>query len=202
LFFAGLSACSVLKTPVRPLAYDFGPGPVAPVAATRMAPLPTLAVADVEAPSFLDTSAMLYRLAYSETQQLSAYTQARWSMAPAQLMRQRLRDQLGQRRTVLNPAQGAAARVPVMVLRVELEEFSQLFESPKQSSGLLRVRATLGQAGSVGEKLLAQRSFVVTRPAASADAAGGVRALTAAADAAIQEIDAWVQQVEAGGAER
>ena len=89
-----------------------------------------------------------------------------------------------------------------MVLRVELEEFSQLFESPNQSSGLLRVRATLGQAGTVGEKLLAQRSFVVTRPAASADAAGGVRALTAAADAAIGEIDAWVQQVEAAGTER
>jgi cholesterol transport system auxiliary component len=32
------------------------------------------------------------------------------------------------------------------------------------------------------------------RPASSADAAGGVRALAAATDAAIVEIDQWVQQ--------
>jgi cholesterol transport system auxiliary component len=38
----------------------------------------------------------------------------------------------------------------------------------------------------------------VQRPSASADAAGGVKALTAAADVAIGEIETWVQQMQVG----
>ena len=45
-----------------------------------------------------------------------------------------------------------------------------------------------------GEKLISQRSVVVQRPAPSSDAVGGVRALTAATDGAIEEIDQWLQQ--------
>jgi len=58
------------------------------------------------------------------------------------------------------------------------------------------VRATLGQGGEGVERLLAQRSFVVQRPATSADAPGGVRALTQATDALIEEMEVWLQQVE------
>jgi len=41
---------------------------------------------------------------------------------------------------------------------------------------------------------VAQRSFDVQRPAPTADAAGGVRALSAASEAAAQEIAAWLRQ--------
>jgi cholesterol transport system auxiliary component len=121
-------------------------------------------------------------------------------MTPAQLLRQRLHDQLGQRRAVLNAAQGVVADKPAMVLHLELDEFSQLFETAQQSSGLVRLRATLGQGGQGSQRLVAQRSFIVQRPAATADAAGGVRALTEASDAVIAEIAQWLQQVEAAGA--
>ncbi len=57
------------------------------------------------------------------------------------------------------------------------------------------MRATLIDVTPAGEKLLAQRNVIVQRPAPSADAPGGVRALTAATDAAIEEIDQWLQQV-------
>lgn len=199
IFFSILTACSTFQRPPRALVYDFGPGTLAPLAANRLAPLPALALADVETTTALESASVLYRLAYSDSQQLRPYAQARWSMPPAQLLRQRLREQLGQRRAVLSPTQGVAASPPLMTLHVELEEFSQLFETADQSSGLLRLRATLGQAGARAgsEELVAQRSFVVQRPATGADAAGGVRALTAAADAAIQEIDLWVEQTQA-----
>jgi cholesterol transport system auxiliary component len=62
----------------------------------------------------------------------------------------------------------------------------------------VRLHATLAQTSGGAETLLAQRSFVVQRPSASADAAGGVKALTAAADAAIGEMEVWVQQMQAG----
>jgi cholesterol transport system auxiliary component len=83
---------------------------------------------------------------------------------------------------------------PPPILRVELEEFSQVFASPTDSQGVLRLRCTLLQNTAGGERLVAQRSFNVQRPAPTADAAGGVRALGAATDAAAQEIAAWLRQ--------
>ncbi|WP_371816929.1 ABC-type transport auxiliary lipoprotein family protein [Rhodoferax sp. AJA081-3] len=194
-----MGGCTALQPKPRATVYDFGPGPVATVASTRMAPLPTLVLADTEASAALDSTAVLYRLAYSDAQQLRPYALARWSMTPAQLLRQRLREQLGQRRAVLNAAQGVVADKPAMVLHLELDEFSQLFETAQQSSGLVRLRATLGQGGQGSQRLVAQRSFIVQRPAASADAEGGVRALAAATDAVIAEIAQWLQQVEGAG---
>jgi cholesterol transport system auxiliary component len=191
-----MTACAPLQPPPRATVYDFGPGPLAPEPTTRQAPLAPLVLAEVEASAALDSTAVLYRLAYSDTQQLRPYAQARWSMAPAQLLRQRLREQLGLRRAVLNAAQGMVVPATALTLHLELEEFSQLFETPERSAALLRLRATLGQSGNGSERLVAQRSFVVQRPAGTADAAGGVRALTAATDATIGEVVQWLEQVE------
>ena len=80
-------------------------------------------------------------------------------------------------------------------LRLELEEFSQLFETADKSTGLLRLRATVLRRSTGGETLLAQRSFIVQQNAPTADASGGVRALTAATDQAIAEIETWLAQV-------
>jgi cholesterol transport system auxiliary component len=185
-----LAGCSSLPTaPVRPAVYDFGPGAqVAP--ATARPALSPIVLQEVEAPPALDSAAVLYRLAYSDVQQLRPYSQARWSMPPAQLVRQRLREALSLKRAVVNPGESS---VP-LALRVELQEFSQLFDTAQNSSGLVRLRATLIEAKGGADRLVAQQVFVVQRPAASADAPGGVRALMAATDAAIEDIGAWLQQ--------
>ena len=196
LMTLGLAACAPLQPQPRAVVYDFGPGAIVEVPSNRMAPLPALVLAEVESSAALDSTAVLYRLGYSDAQQLRPYAQARWSMAPAQLVRQRLREQLGQRRAVLQAAQGLVAVKPAMTLHLELDEFSHWFETPERSSGLVRMRVTLAQAEGGVERLLAQRSFVVQRAASSADAAGGVRALTAATDALILEMEQWLGQVE------
>ena len=192
----GLGGCAPLQPQPRATVYDFGPGAVSVAPANRMAARPALVLSDVEASAALDSTAVLYRLAYSDAQQLRPYAHARWSMSPSQLLRQRLREQLALHRPVLNAAQGVVVGKPAMNLHLDLDEFSQLFDSAQHSNGLVRVRATLGQGGEGVERLLAQRSFVVQRPAASADAPGGVRALTQATDALIEEIELWLQQVE------
>jgi cholesterol transport system auxiliary component len=141
------------------------------------------------------SSAVLYRLAYANAQQLRPYTLARWSQPPAQLVQQRLRAELGRHRALLDANDAAALSAPrPAVLRVELEEFSQVFQSPSDSVGLLRLRATLVEPRSTGVALLGQRVFIIERPAASPDAAGGTRALAEAAQQAAQEIDAWLRQ--------
>jgi cholesterol transport system auxiliary component len=185
-----LAGCSVLDKPTRATVFDFGAGAV-PVAqgqanATRV----PVALADVEAPSAFDSTAVLYRLGFADVQQLQPYAQARWSMPPAQLLRQRLRQALSQQSTVMR--EGEVAMLRPLVLRLEIDEFSQRFDAPDKSAGQVRVHATVTQASGTGERLVAQRDFVAERPAPSADAAGGVRALTAASDAVVADITQWM----------
>ena len=196
-----LPGCSALPDkPVRASMYDFGPGALATVPTTREAPLPALAIDEIATSGgALDNMAVLYRLTYQDAQQLRPYSQARWSMPPAQLVRQRLREQLGQRRAIFDARGGLAlnrSQNPVLplLLRLDLEEFSHVFTTPDASVGLIRLRATLIEQATSGEKLIAQRSVVVQRPAPTADAPGGVKALTAATDAAIEDIDQWLRQ--------
>ena len=114
-------------------------------------------------------------------------------------MRQRLKETFSQRRTVFGAGDSAALNrsqnaVLPRLLRLELEEFSHVFTTADTSAGVMRLRATLLEVTPAGEKLIGQRSVVVQRPATTPDAPGGVRALTAATDAAIEEIDQWLQQ--------
>jgi len=206
------TGCSVLDKPTRATMYDFGPGELAtqalaspPAAAAVPASAPALsplAIADIATSGgALENQAVLYRLGYVDDQQLRPYSQARWTMPPAQLVRQRMRERLSQQRVVLNAREGVALNrsqnTNLPMLRLELEEFSQLFSAPDASIGLIRLHATLVDITPAGERLVAQRNLSVQRPATSADAAGGVRALTAATDAAIDELDQWLRQMPA-----
>jgi cholesterol transport system auxiliary component len=208
-----MAGCTLPHPASTPVVYDFGPGALHTLPTTRIANLPPLEFSTPQTSLALNSTAVLYRLAYADAQQLKPYTLARWSMPPTQLIGQRLRAQLGLHRAVVSPGEITVARPtrvnasapasaqsplhpPTMLnLHLELEEFSQLFEAPDKSSGVLRLSATLTQRSAAGETLLAQRSFVVQQAAATADASGGVRALTAATDQVIQEIDAWLAQV-------
>ncbi len=153
-------------------------------------------LAEVDAPSALDNTAIMYRLAYANDQQLRPYALARWSMPPAQLVRQRLRDRVNQGGAVIHANDGLAlgrsdAGWPLL-LRLELEEFSQRFDAPQSSVGLVKLRAMLIQTSAGTEKLLGQRVWVTQHPAATADAPGGVRALAAATDALAIELNDWL----------
>jgi cholesterol transport system auxiliary component len=192
------AGCATPDKPVRATLYDFGPGVAVQAAGGAPAVLAPLVLTPVESSGALDGSAVLYRLGYSDAHQLRPYANARWSAPPTQLIRQRLREKLASERAVLdfNNSSGLARTAGAMprILRLELEEFSHYFEAPTQSGGLLRLRATLMENTLAGERLLAQRSVEVRRPAANVEAAGGVRALAAATDAAAEEIRQWLRQ--------
>ena len=112
----------------------------------------------------------------------------------------RLRDTLSERRTVLGPEESATisrsrGEVPD-TLRISLDEFSHYFDSASASVGLVRLRATLVRSAPAGDRVLGQRTFTVRRPASSADAPGGVKALISASDAAMAEVVQWVDQLQ------
>jgi cholesterol transport system auxiliary component len=179
----GLSACANLGPAPALTWLDLGPSPVA---APSRANGPAITLAAVDAPPALEGTAVGYRLLYAQAQAPRAYAQARWTMPPAALLRERLKARLGQDRPVLQPGDQASAPV----LRLELEEFGQAFDSPQASRGVLRLRATLTRSGG----LLGQRVLLADRPAPSADSAGGAAALALASDALAEELAAWVTQ--------
>ena len=195
---AALAGCGALPDkPVASVRYDLGPLPgVAEAAAPAGMPL---VLGEIEAGGSFERTALLYRLAYDHPQQLQPYSQARWSAPPAELLRQRIAEHLARERPVLEPslAAGLAPRAGALPpeLRLELQEFSQVFDSPQASRGVVRLRASVLERAPGGERLLGQRSFIAQRPAPTADAAGGVQALAAASDAAAQELAAWLRQL-------
>lgn len=208
-----VSACSALPAPpVHPVVYDFGPGSVEPVAPRPpTAQRSALVLADIQSPGVaVSSTALHYRLAYDDAQQLRAYQRARWSRPPAELVRQTVASELAQQGPVLDSlsareaARGAASAAAgagsaantsaMLVLRLDIEEFSQVFSSATQSNGVLRLRATLAQATPQGERLRGQRLFVAQSPAASQDAAGGSAAMARAAQQVAHELALWIDQ--------
>ncbi|BDD91501.1 hypothetical protein PanNE5_09410 [Pandoraea sp. NE5] len=153
---------------------------VAAAGGLRMSPLKVV----VNAPSWLDVDTIYYRLPASDGDQARGYANSRWLASPARLFGDRLRAALSVDRPVL--AAGDPTAAPA--LRVELEEFAQYFDSASTSHGVVQIRATLFD----GPKLLAQTTLRAQAPAASADAAGGTRALAAASDAVQTQLIQWL----------
>lgn len=174
--------------------YDFGPlpgaaGSGAPAAAVNPASapgLPALVVADVTGPAWLDTQRMHYRLLYSDAQQSRPYANNRWNSTPLQLLSQRLKSRIAQ--SGIKVLSGSDAAASTTLLRVEVDDFSQNFDSQTRSSGQLTLRASLLR----GHRLLDQRTFSRNTAAASADALGGAKALAASSDAVAADIIAWL----------
>ncbi|CAA9417091.1 MAG: hypothetical protein AVDCRST_MAG51-1777 [uncultured Ramlibacter sp.] len=194
-----LAGCtSFVNRPERPALFDMGTLPPLTQPVERPGPRFALVVPEIEAAGALEGSSVLYRLGYADDYQLRAYSQSRWSAPPPQLVRQRLRQQLGRERTVLNLDETASmareSNQPLYILRMELEEFAHVFDSPQRSRGVIRLRATLLASTPGGERLLDQRSIAVQGVAPTPDASGGVRALTEATDAAAADISQWLQQ--------
>ena len=195
-----LAGCSSLPRPPQAVTrYDLGTP--AALAAPPAVALPAVALGPVQAPLLSDGSTLVhYRLAYADAQVLRAYTQARWSVPPAQMVQQRLREHLTQGgRVVLSAAPGEALpsvqgrRVPV--LRLALEEFSHVFTTAQDSVGWVRVRATLVDPAPQGDVLLAQRVLEVRQPASAPNAAAGVQALAQGVDVLGGTLTQWLQTV-------
>lgn len=164
--------------------YDFGP---ARAADSRTRIRQTILVQEVSAPVWMDTTSMYYRLAFRDAARPQAYAGSRWVMPPAGLVTSRLRQRISSVSAsgMVLPADGIRARV---MLRVELEEFGQIFDSVDRSRAVVRMRATLIS----NRDLVGQRVFAVERASLTPDAEGGARALAQAADEAIDRLIDWI----------
>lgn len=194
-----LSACSVLpKPPATATLYDLGPAISKPVD-LPVGKRPVMVAAITGQGLMPGSTAMLYRFANVD-QQLRAYQEARWSRPIEQLFGLQLRQQLEQGRPILDTEfslsrMRAGDQYP-LVLRVDIENFEQIFQDADHSKGVVQLRATLVEPGVGGDKLLAQRTFVSAIEAPEANAAGGAKALAEASRALAGEINSWLRHYE------
>ena len=172
-----LCGCTLLPPqPAPPVVYDFGP------ASPAAAPAGQPAALQVQAPPWLDGPALVYRTEYTNAARLASYRDSRWAAAPAALLGEQLRQRL---------ARSGAPR-PQLLLRVDIEEFCQVFSAPTLSRGVLRLRATLVDTAT--GRVLRQQAFASEVEAATPDAAGGARALAQASDALATQLLDWSAQ--------
>lgn len=166
--------------------YDLGVMPERLVSQQRKIPV----AIEVRAPLWFDSLGIDYRLQYIDAARLREYGKARWAAPPAQLIEQRLVQQLA-----FSSAGQARAGC---VLRLDISEFSQVFASAELSVGVLQLRAKwLDQS----RRPAAERDFSIEKQAVSADSRGGVRALTEAVEQLASELHAWEKSlVETGRA--
>lgn len=197
-----LSTCALLlggcaSAPPTTARYDFGPLPTAAAnaaAATSAAPagsnpIGTLMVADLSGPASLDSEHMQYRLLYADARQTRPYAHNQWAATPFQLLGQRLRSSFAQSGVKVLATTDAITNPTV--LRMEVNEFAQNFDSANSSYGVINVRASLFRQ----HRLIDQRTFQRSVAAPTADAAGGAQALAAASDALAADLLVWLTGV-------
>ena len=169
-----LSACvSGPAARVDPAVYDLGRVEALP--ATPLA----LSAVDVHAPSWLDSRAMQYRRS-DEPARRQNFTESRWAATPAELLAVTLRQQLG-------AAGGEGCR-----LRVELEEWIQVFDNNGQSRQQLAAQVALRSSRS--DSLIDRRGFSLEQ-AAGTSAREGVSATIALEKQLAAGIQSWLQSL-------
>jgi ABC-type uncharacterized transport system auxiliary subunit len=156
--------------------YDFGTAPASLLAAPRKEAL----ALEVRAPLWFDSQGIDYRLAYVDAARLREYARARWAGPPAQMIQQRLMQQL-------DYSMSGQGQVRCLV-RVEITEFSQVFLAKESSKGVLQGRAILLDRS---RRQVAELDLKIEKPAASQDARGGVGALSAAVEQLAADLLAW-----------
>ena len=188
LFLALLAGCAVgPQTREGMASYDFGLPRTDKDASPRLHQ--DLVVATVTAPDWMDNSGIYYRLAYRDATRPEPYSLSHWVMSPAALLGQRMRASIARASSagVFLPADGVRVGY---TLRLELEEFSQVFDAPDSSRAVLHMRASLFRQRAI----VAQKSFNIERAAATPNAEGGVRALIAASDDAGEQLIDWLAE--------
>jgi len=146
-------------------------------------------VAPIAAPSWLDSHDMHYRLAYHNPRRSYTYAHSRWSSSPAFLLAQQIKQKI----TDYTPHLVITDNSTVVAdnkLFIELEEFSQVFDSEHDSHIMIRYRANLVNNA---HQLIAQRVFNTLETSSTADARGAADAFSTANNRLLDDLIQWLQ---------
>lgn len=149
----------------------------------------SLLISEAKSPIWLNSQAIQYRLAYLDPTQSYTYANSRWAAAPATLLTHQIRNYISAvtNDKVISTSDGTRTD---FTLRLELEEFSQVFDTVDTSHVVIKLRASLVHRSS--RLLKAQRNFNIEQVAPTANAAGAVQALTKSSKQLTENLIAWL----------
>ncbi len=187
-----LSACSIgPKTNTAIITYDFGLPISQQDAATKTSStsVKNILVADVRSTHGLNNTMIKYRLAFNNPSRSYSYANNRWVAPPSQLLTQQLSHKIVTSTDYQVIKESSTARSDY-VLHLELDEFTQVFETLDNSHAYINMRASLIERKS--HVLVGQQTFNTQQYAPTADAAGAVSALIDGSNQLINEIVDWL----------
>jgi cholesterol transport system auxiliary component len=177
--------------PINYTHYTLTPGgQTARLAKTRPRYATVLEVEQIAAPAWLRTRDIYYQLAYHNKQTISAYSRARWTIPPAEMIRSLLQDRLaslGAWHAVIGPETEVHAD---LTLHMRLTAFQQRFTSPGRSYGVLAATVTL--IDNRNDDVVGQQDFDIRVDAPTANAAGAVQALNRANHKLADALEKWL----------
>lgn len=177
---AATAGCQVLPDP-RPPSQALDLGPPANRAAAPVI-RGCLELDGVDAPAWLETNAIPYRLLYDRPHAFRSYAQHVWVAPPAELIVERLNRLLFS--AACRPAEARAR------LSVRLAEFGQVFEQPEQAHVEVGLHATL-----VASSNLAPMHQVFSgRRDSTPEVYGAVYALSLLTDELLAKLVAWASE--------
>jgi len=166
-----LASCSLLPDrPPTPALHDFGPAETRSSDATA-----AWSAVAVDAPEWLQSENIRYRLLYAEPTRVRFYAQDRWLAPPPALLAQRL-----------SLSQGAGG----LRLKIRLLEFEQVFDTPQTAHMTLIFRATAMQPDN--DAIAAEQVFHFTRPTPAANAQGAVTSFASLIGEAVNSLRNWL----------
>ncbi|SFU55970.1 cholesterol transport system auxiliary component [Nitrosomonas eutropha] len=169
--------------------YDLGPSSaIAPGAS--LSSQATIQIANITAPVWLDTQSIHYRLAYHDPARIYTYADSRWNAPPAELLTERLRQYFA----TGNIDRHHKDDTPVnYLLKIDLGEFTQIFNTPGNSQVIVQLRASLYEPTS--RLPIAHQSFLGRQETQTADAAGSVTAFIQVSDNLLNELVQWLSDI-------
>jgi cholesterol transport system auxiliary component len=180
LLASALAACLPTFTPpqVAPERFDLGAAPVFSPTEKPSASARSMAFQLFPVPA-LENNFMRYRLLYADPAKVQVYAYARWTNTPGEILRLFLQERL---------FWAEDAKPDVCRLELELQRFEQIFTAPETSFGVLFAQARLRHP-DMG--IQTERRIDLNIAAPTPDAAGGVKALTEAAERLAGELQRW-----------
>lgn len=188
LLMMTLSGCTLLpEQPPPPMHHDFGPLSQSQHELVAAAPV-GLRLASVQAPIWLDTTEIHYRLLHDDPTRLRAYAQNRWIAPPAALLEQRWREALARFGPNIR-----TDGTPIYQLDIVVDRFEQVFDSTHSAYAVIGLRAVLMRSNHTGP--VVERHFTVRR-ACDPQVQGAINALAMLADSTLEDVLRWVINVD------
>jgi ABC-type uncharacterized transport system auxiliary subunit len=185
-----LAGCSGLGTPAahRYFVLETAPSRLAPGARKRDA---ILLVAPTTASSFYDTQEIVYSRRSGER---AYYQLSSWTEPPNRGLAAPLAARIAAGGAFRDASSSMSSVRGGLVLRTHLVE---LYHDAVSSPGTVRATLNAELSDPAGRSLIGQRSFSVSVPVASYDAAGAVQGFGQALGQLLDEVAAWAAQAAA-----